>query len=344
MNDVMGQLCGLLLDIPHFAGDLMHHIIGSLSEYHAACVRSHTRLTQAEAQTTQRQVRSGSAVLSAEWQRNPKVHAAIRNNDSWAVLGKPPKGSTHRKGKEAVSGSEGGGDGASASGASDRQPKLLSAAEGGADSALAEEKSEETAVLMELFGENTLHRTDIITDPQILKSLAHMHESMAWFAERVGAVAKALASKNPDELAWMWDEVGPVIVPAAHVEDDSDEEGSGGGSGGGAAAAAAGGGVTEEDKTEEGKANGTSGRNGSGNSNTNAGSSMRAAFAGLINKQIQDVQIQRLKQIARGFRGISKACLVLLRLELRCHTLMYVSSPVYWYRTFILFKFSLSPE
>ena len=47
-------------------------------------------------------------------------------------------------------------------------------------------------------------------------------------------------------------------------------------------------------------------------------------FDGLINAQIAESQINRLQQIARGFRGISGPCLVLLRLELRCHTLMYL--------------------
>lgn len=290
--------------------------------YHAACVRSHTRLTQAEVQTNQKHVRSGPAVLSAEWQRNPKVHSAIRNNECWTVLGNPPKGSTHGKG------SAPGADGSAHVGG--ELPKPLSAADIGADSASTEQTSEETAVLMDLFGENTLTKTDIITDPQILKSLAHMHESMAWFAERVGEMAKALASKTPDKLAWMWDDVGPVIVPPVPVEGDDegggDGESSSGGDGGGGGKH----GAEEAGRTGGGKSGGADAAAGAGigvggdGSHGGSSSSTQAAFAGMINRQIKDAQIQRLKQIARGFRGISKACLVLLRLELRCHTLMHL--------------------
>lgn len=263
-------------------------------------------------------------MLSAEWQRNPKVHSAIRNNECWTVLGNPPKGSTHGKG------SAPGADGSAHVGG--ELPKPLSAADIGADSASTEQTSEETAVLMDLFGENTLTKTDIITDPQILKSLAHMHESMAWFAERVGEMAKALASKTPDKLAWMWDDVGPVIVPPVPVEGDDegggDGESSSGGDGGGGGKH----GAEEAGRTGGGKSGGADAAAGAGagigvggdGSHGGSSSSTQAAFAGMINRQIKDAQIQRLKQIARGFRGISKACLVLLRLELRCHTLMHL--------------------
>ena len=47
-------------------------------------------------------------------------------------------------------------------------------------------------------------------------------------------------------------------------------------------------------------------------------------YSSHITDMIDDSQIEKLQELADGFRQISESCLILLRLELRCHCLMYL--------------------
>ena len=47
-------------------------------------------------------------------------------------------------------------------------------------------------------------------------------------------------------------------------------------------------------------------------------------YSSRITEIIDDTQIETLQGLADGFRRISDSCLILLRLELRCHCLMYL--------------------
>lgn len=82
--DVMGTLCGLLLDLPTYANEFMNMLSVALRQYVTICSRQIGGLFRAPSRESQ--IRRGLVVLSAEWQQNEKVRRAVRTNDSWLFL------------------------------------------------------------------------------------------------------------------------------------------------------------------------------------------------------------------------------------------------------------------
>ena len=85
MNEVMGQLCGLLLDLPHFSKEFVALMINALTAFRKACDGNRRRLIQSGVKQAN-SLRKGPVVLSAEWMADKSIYDAVHGDESWHLL------------------------------------------------------------------------------------------------------------------------------------------------------------------------------------------------------------------------------------------------------------------
>lgn len=85
MNEMMGQLCGLLLDLPHFSKEFVALMINALTVFRKACDNNRRRLIRSSVKKPT-SLRKGPVVLSAEWIGDKTIYDAVCQDKSWALL------------------------------------------------------------------------------------------------------------------------------------------------------------------------------------------------------------------------------------------------------------------
>lgn len=191
IDDLVGQLAGLLLDLPHFANDFVKHILGALGLYWRAAVQGYNRLITVG--PFREALHSGPVALAAEWAGNPALKQIMQASMDRFGDG-PDAGSLDPSSRHTTASTEAAAPDVELGSSSDTE-----------EGRLAQE-------VLKLVDGKLLHKHDTITDLQTLRSIANVHETFRWFADKITAVAGVISSKRLPRLSTLWHTVGPVVT------------------------------------------------------------------------------------------------------------------------------------
>ena len=181
---IVARLCTAMYDLPDYCYELTRCLQDLLGQYQLACLERFRHLVRA-AQRPPTAIHTGGVVLAAELVQDRKVRAAIEATPAWQRL--RPSG---------------------AGGATDdATPAYVRQAE--AEDRAPEET--ETELLLAAVGDRLLDRSDVLLDPQTLRAMSHLHESMRWFSRHMHRVSSILFD-SPRDLASLWPDVRPVVA------------------------------------------------------------------------------------------------------------------------------------
>lgn len=181
IHEIMGLLCGYILDLPLVAHDFAALLVVVLTKFHRASQYKYKSYVKSKKGLKEH------ICMSASLEATPQIQSLIKDGKDWIGLFKiEDKLSTDKS--------------------SDTVPVMS-------------DKSVETAMFLNVIGDRVPSKSDIISDAQKVKSIAYLHESLHWFSGQVHWASRCLKTNNGTEVSKVWRYQGPVVSDLFEDED-----------------------------------------------------------------------------------------------------------------------------
>eukprot|EP00043_Microstomoeca_roanoka_P013465 m.131841 g.131841 ORF g.131841 m.131841 type:complete len:1128 (+) comp15758_c0_seq3:128-3511(+) len=291
---IVGALCAVLHDLPHYAKDIVVIMEQALGRYFDFCRLRFGFLTKAKTQTSA--LRKTEQVLATEWLKNKDLVGYLRTTSAFKlVVDKAahidPTEDATLSPWASPRGTPGSQTPKSEDTDLDGTPRPISTSSSGLQTVFESDRDtdldmfapedrdeydivthsdfrslppQDVTVMSTLLGNNLLDKFDVVPEVSALKSIAHLCESLEWLGLQVSALTETLLL-NPSNLKRMWQPGNHPIVEA-----DGDYASS------------------------------------------------------AIREQMSQQVINGMQKLAQSFIGLSQKCLLFLRVEIRCRCMLYL--------------------
>jgi len=188
VNEMVGQLCGQMLDLPSRCTDFTEMMLLLINRYLKIAQQRFKALVRLPASPKSKK---GRTAISAEVQSQEAMQEHLKRLPCWIRL---EDGRGHERGASVTSIVSTGHHEAGAGGLGESE-RLEGA---------------ESELLLSLI-RDVPAKDESIFNLHTIKCIAYLHESMNWFADTLEKVADCLASDDHRGLSQLWVDVGPVV-------------------------------------------------------------------------------------------------------------------------------------